>query len=170
MQGSMNRHLIGCLFIVFWHLIGCGHDPRLGASIEAPFLPYVAEFEKQCGCEVIDIPITFQTLSDEDNAGECWDYFEFFQGFQEIMIDEEWWNKASDVHREQLIFHELGHCRLHRSHLETYDGSFPISLMYPKMGMISSWHYRTNRLKYFDELFQRGDFQPTQFSKPVSEK
>ncbi len=150
------RNILKYLYLAL--LTACGHDPRLGASIEAPFLPHVAEFERACGCKVIDIPITFQKI-DDANAGECWDYSYPFEGFQEIMIDREWWYEANPREQEQLIFHELGHCRLHRQHTESMQGAFPISLMYPKMGRIPNWFYVQNRSQYFDELFQRNNFE-----------
>lgn len=36
--------------------------------------------------------------------------------FSEIVIDEEFWSDATDLQREYVVFHELGHCFLDRDH------------------------------------------------------
>lgn len=159
MRGSISKP-IGYLFVLIWQLISCGgHDPRLGAVIEAPFLPFVKTFESECKCKVFDIPITFQEI-DIAHAGECWNYVWLLNSYSEVAIDADWWKRARDDMREQLILHELGHCVLHREHNNALVGTYPLSLMYSVAGQIGSTYYAENRQNYFDELFQRNAFEP----------
>ena len=48
---------------------------------------------------------------------------------REIVIRQSFWNGVSESYRKALIFHELGHCALNRSHKdEKYLGN-PVSIM-----------------------------------------
>ena len=52
-------------------------------------------------------------------------------GHKDIVIKQPYWNTLGDYGREQLIFHELGHCALNRDHdnnKDIYD--CPMSIMY----------------------------------------
>lgn len=156
----------GCISSLFFLLLSCSHDPRMGASIEAPFLPYVDAFEHECGCKVLDVPITFSKLQDS-HVGECQNYVVLTESFSEIFIDREYWDSASIARREQLIFHELGHCVLRREHLLTKRSGFPISLMYPEIDRIPDFWYAIYRKIYLDELFQRGEFATERRTSPI---
>jgi hypothetical protein len=69
-----------------------------------------------------------------------------------IMIDEESWQHYPDIRKEQLMFHELGHCALDRPHVEEEDPeNLPVSLMYPVM--MNDSLYRLHRETYIKELF-----------------
>lgn len=80
----------------------------------------------------------------------------------EIEVRKEYWDSASDVSKEVLLFHELGHCILYRlapnnGHISTENSDhMPVSIMYP----IDIWgsygaqqYYTTNRQVYIHELF-----------------
>jgi hypothetical protein len=70
-----------------------------------------------------------------------------------IKINEYLWRQISSARKEELIFHELGHCFLNRYHENSVDPqNYPISIM--------NWYqlgpsiYATNRYaKYMSELF-----------------
>ena len=72
-----------------------------------------------------------------------------------ITINEKYWNGSSDVQKELLMYHELGHCILNRYH----DGNatielgvvVPESIMYPYM--FDAAIYENKRIDYLDELF-----------------
>ncbi len=46
-------------------------------------------------------------------VGICWE-----TSPEKIVIDKKFWDKASSEVRKILIFHELGHCVLHRDHYD----------------------------------------------------
>lgn len=73
-----------------------------------------------------------------------------------IEIDESEWYDMSPMRREQLLFHELGHCLLGRDHnIKTMLGidniDIPVSIMYPYL--FNTWHYENNYQHYISELF-----------------
>ncbi len=77
-------------------------------------------------------------------------------GIMIIKVHDESWAKMGPYEREELIFHELGHCILARPHCTAKDkGGMPISLMYPTM--TPKDHYKKNRKEMINELF---DFDP----------
>ena len=52
-------------------------------------------------------------------------------GFGIVKINRALWKTLNSAHREELIFHELGHCVLDRLHDTTLVGGIPKSVMYP---------------------------------------
>jgi len=66
-----------------------------------------------------NVVVIFEEIKDEEHGravGLCYPY----PWQPKIVIDTEWWNKwyRADSEREQLMFHELGHCILNREHTE----------------------------------------------------
>lgn len=70
-----------------------------------------------------------------------------------ITIKASAWALLTEPEREELIFHELGHCVLGRVHNSTMDGSGdPVSLMNPyPIGPVT---YSSHRADYLVELFK----------------
>ncbi len=68
-----------------------------------------------------------------------------------VYIDIDAWGRFSDLIREELIFHELGHCLLRRLHCNREFGGVPLSLMC--YYLVSLEHYERFRDNYIDELF-----------------
>lgn len=69
-----------------------------------------------------------------------------------IEIKEAIWGVLSEEEKEALIYHELAHCFLKRSHCEEIRDDAPVSLMYPSL--IDGPTYKNNREKYVNELFK----------------
>lgn len=74
-----------------------------------------------------------------------------------IILNTVKWNVFNEWEREALVFHELGHCLLHRDHVESMvsrdEKMIPKSLMFP---YLLSWEtYLLNRDYYLEELFSR---------------
>lgn len=76
-----------------------------------------------------------------------------------IVFDDKWWNDATFFQREQLVFHELGHCVLNRGHKDskviTTLGEIPSSIMYDHV--IEPEIYVRHRNEYILELFTEID-------------
>ncbi|MEM6722957.1 MAG: putative metallopeptidase [Bacteroidota bacterium] len=85
----------------------------------------------------------------EDASGACQQGEPSF-----ILVDQEWWNNASEMEREFLIFHELGHCFLLREHLDDQhtDGSC-VSMMHSSSSICDNKYNTETRQAYLDELF-----------------
>ena len=141
---------INCLILIFVLLIGCGKtlldpstwgskpvvkDPRRNNSTNTELGYYVGRFETSYGKKVDDVPVNFANDLDEKLgkgvAGVCWAWT---GGQREVEINSNYWSDFTDEQREQLVFHELGHCVLNKSHDDGTDGdNCPSSIMRPQM-------------------------------------
>ena len=75
------------------------------------------------------------------------------ESYPEIKIDRTDYALLSNVRREALLFHELGHCLLNRVHDDdTYDDGRPKSLM--NKYIIGEYYYSSYYDEYMRELFR----------------
>lgn len=130
---------------------------RKGILFDSELLPYVEEFERRCNCEV-EVTTRFEPLT-SPIAGVCTGHSELLPDiFKSIGINKEWWITASHWEKENLIFHELGHCVLNMDHDEemirdSFLGGRPKSIMYPEI--LPPFTYLINREEYLDRFFNR---------------
>ena len=69
-----------------------------------------------------------------------------------IKIDRDYWNKASQYKRINLIFHELGHCVLGRDHVEwKTPNECPPSFMHNSI--VSNYCLKKYYKNYLKEMF-----------------
>ena len=118
-------------------------------SINPDFQPYVNKFEEQIG-ELVEIDIEYNTL-EEPVVGRC---IKWTDGYRNIEIDPTYWPKHNNTQKEELLFHELGHCILDRDHDETIISadkyySIPKSIMYP---YVFEYEYYLYETYYINEL------------------
>lgn len=129
-------------------LSGCG--PVQTGTVDPDLAPYVTRFEQLWGYKV-----TFaveQAVIDPKYGGICYD---MATATPVVAINSIYWYTLTDDEKEELMFHELGHCALKRQHREDLnsDGS-PVSVMYHQMfGNLVQYH--SNRNAYIKELFGR---------------
>lgn len=78
------------------------------------FSPYIQEFEEHYDIDISNVPIFFDSFEFNLVVGVCiiWED----NDDREIRINEYWWELLTDKQKEQLIFHELGHCVFDRKH------------------------------------------------------
>lgn len=145
------------LSITLGMLAGCGKGLTSGpVSVDPEFLEYVQSFQSEGALRGKDvtaagISIQFGDMPSEDTNGLC----QMSGSSRAIYINRTFWSGAADSQREELIFHELGHCVLLRAHdthlMLTGNGFSPESIMYPSL---PSWgDYEAERARYLDELF-----------------
>lgn len=120
------------LFILFT-LVACSRSYlRIQGGVDPAFKKYVDDFEGIYHTPN-HIPIHFTGGSTvlEEFSGECLTYSD---GEKQILIDTHYWSQMVDSEREELIFHELGHCVFNRDHVATIlsDGC-PKSIMFPQV-------------------------------------
>lgn len=149
---------LGLFIGAFWFL-GCteqeSYDYRTAISPE--FRVYFERFETEAATRGIDIDWSAQyiytslTSIESDAVGQCLTYE---QGRNDLLIDEDYWSRSSDTNREFLIFHELGHCVLQRSHIDSSnpDGTCQ-SIMNSGNDSCRKNYNITTRTQYLDELF-----------------
>ncbi len=130
--------------------------PYLG--VDEALWVYFDRFEKEGierGLEIdlrqAEVTGVIEELEEDGVAGQC-TYGSHRSNH--VIVDKAFWDNASDLLREFVIFHELGHCDLARDHREAYnpDGTCQ-SIMASGAGDCRD-NYRTfTRSSYLDELF-----------------
>lgn len=66
-----------------------------------------------------------------------------------VLILDSYWESASIADKEQLIYHELGHCILDRKHLDgKLDSGIPISIM-------DTFHFDRSTYIYYHDYYMR---------------
>jgi len=174
----MKNKFIG--LAILWCLLAsfsCGKDDDLKVqNIDDEFKDYVASFVNEGALRGLDInfedynvDIVFGDLDTLQLSGVC-DEISSDDDF-EITIDEDIWPRLNSRQREELIFHELGHCFLGRPHKNEL-----ISLGEVCMSTMSSGGfcmrdlYDKNWKKYYiDELFNESAPVPDWYAEPVVE-
>ena len=147
-------------------LLACKQDDIVSpvqSSISFPLVDEAlwdsfADFEEeavlrglQFDLSALQITASIREISEEYVAGTC-----TYSNFEpnRIIIDQEFWNAASRLSREMVVFHELGHCVLLRDHREsTSTDGFCLSIMRSGIGNCRDAYNMQNREYYLDELF-----------------
>lgn len=70
-----------------------------------------------------------------------------------VIIHPTLWLNATDEKKEQVIFHELGHCYLQRGHDDGKDENGRCKSIMHSSSDVCSLNYAENRTEYLDELF-----------------
>ena len=90
-------------------------------------------------------------IQDDHVAGKC-KHFDANPAM--IMIDQEFWKDAHDLHKEYVVFHELGHCILNRRHLNQANDSGACQSIMASDNRVCGFNYSLDTRKgYLDELF-----------------
>lgn len=127
-------------------------------NVESPLWPYFERFEKEAATRGIIVDLvaeqisgTIEPIDQATVVGTC-SYGGFSPG--RIVIDSDFWSRASTLGKEMIIFHELGHCFLHRDHKEGRrpDGSC-VSIMRSGLERCRDAYSSTTKPYYLDELF-----------------
>lgn len=71
-----------------------------------------------------------------------------------IIVDKTFWETASDLKKELIVFHELGHCVLNRRHNDEAEGGICRSIMRTGETACLANYTEQTRAVYLDELFR----------------
>jgi len=119
---------------------------------------YYSEFEVEAqkrGVTIdlnsLDLESSISEISENGVAGTCQYHSE---NPNRIRIDKTFWNGASELLREMVVFHELGHCVLYRGHFENFnEDGICLSIMNSGLADCRVHYSESNRDLYLDELF-----------------
>lgn len=144
--------------VVFYEPLSGRKPPGSSRKVELDLQPYVERFEELWGNK-ISFPVVFSNL-EHLTAGKC---TVWFFGDKIVEVDSAYFLILNELEREQLIFHELGHCALkrmeHSNERIIFEGETrkaPKSIMHETLfNMYDMRFYRKNRQYYLDELFGR---------------
>jgi len=157
----MNRRIaihiltIWCTLGVF--VVGCQPDNAtpavvLDSRLEAIYARFRAEAEKRgVTVDLSQLSGQITDIAEANVQGRC--EHSATQG-NRILIDEAFWNDASSLAQEYVVFHELGHCVLDRRHLdEAKNDGTCVSMMQSGSGSCRMIYTNQTRTSYLDELF-----------------
>jgi len=128
------------------------------SNVDPELWSYYSKFETEAKLRGFDYDLNALQISgeileiSEDNvAGSC----RFGNHINnEVTIDRGFWNRSSDLLKEFVIFHELGHCVLLRDHDESTDGQGRcLSIMRSGLTNCRDSYSQQNRNGFIDELF-----------------
>ena len=136
-------------------------SPLAIASVDESLQPYFSAFEEAAAARGFSVDLaeagieaTIQLINEENVAGQC-TYHPARPN--EIVIDAEYWQRASTLGQEFVVFHELGHCYLSRDHLDHANSAgVCISMMASGLGDCRNAYSHMTRESYLDELFFGG--------------
>lgn len=135
--------------IILATLLGCStYVPNV--KLEVSVIPHVKEFEMLCNCKT-NIPIHFVDL-EKDIIGKCW-WFKGPASLRYIELDTKYWLKSNYYQREEVIFHEFGHCILNREHNDISSNGHARSMM----NSHTSREYQMMRDYYVYELLHESN-------------
>ena len=125
-------------------------DPELQPYFDL-FLEEGSKRGKNIQIEDFQIAASIEEITKNSVAGQC---TQTEGAMSEVLIDQQYWRGYTPLQREALIFHELGHCILKRSHLDDKDPDGNcISIMESGGGNCVFLYNEENRSHYLDELF-----------------
>lgn len=119
---------------------------RILGSFVGDALPYAAFGFHVTTLVVLDPGLTSEATG-EPTPGVC------YQRSRTIVLNRDLWRVYSDVEREIVLYHELGHCELDRRHTHgRLDTGGPVSVM--NQGTVrDATYYLADRTQYVRELF-----------------
>lgn len=149
------KYIIALLGL-FIMVISCGKEDLVETDAELqPYFDLFAEEAAKRGF-VVDydaerIEGLLQDIPNTSIQGQC---FHNENIPKKVVIDVTYWENASKLEKEFIIYHELGHCFLDRGHLDDSDGNgLCVSIMHSSPGVCNFSLTPTNRDSYLDELF-----------------
>lgn len=152
MRNTQNWISGSLIFVVIISLGGCGRERTRDLG---EFEPYVAAFEDLAqrhgrDIHIYDLVVKFGEMHHDLERGSC-----EIRSSQAptITIRKDTWESMSEEEQQELIFHELGHCVLARSHRDDVSPQgIPMSIM--NSFMIPQPIYQYNQDYYLRELFK----------------
>ena len=155
--------LLFLLCIVF--ASSCQNDPVvednseiINASIPPSLTPFfetfrakALEYDLVIDYSVANVTAEIIIINEGSVAGSCTTNG---HDLRHITIDQTFWNQASHLVKEMVIFHELGHCILGRGHREdSFSNGICRSIMRSGLGTCSDAYIPQNRDYFIQELF-----------------
>lgn len=148
------------ILFIFSTLILSACAKEKGTNIDASFSRYTDRFVYYAKSLGKPVNMNNVTISFSNSLGRSADGYEILgtcmrsgYGVPEVKINIERWSTADYYWREQLIFHELGHCVLGRDHTEVKSAAGELASIMNPFHLGES--YKTYQADYIRELFTR---------------
>ena len=130
-------------------------EPKI---VEAELQVYFDMFVSEASAHGVEIDLTqidiggyVQNIETTGTIGQCISYSD---GSNEVVVDARNWDRVDQEEKEYVVFHELGHCILKRSHNDSQDNyGVCQSIMQSGEGLCQSRYDLNNRTAMLQELF-----------------
>ena len=128
-------------------------------NVDQRLWSYFQDFESEAAMRGYDVDLNLMNVTGEISGihdgnviGTC------SYGYRRpnaVTIDDTFWSRNGLLSREEVVFHELGHCILGRDHTEQIvNNGFCASIMRSGTGSCKTAYTLANRSYYLDELFE----------------
>lgn len=121
--------------------------------VDVRAMPYIKSFEREAGFKIPFVRVAFVSSfgkkhEKKKTIGLC------DKVAQQIYLPGYKWDDMDEYQREELVFHEIGHCVLGKKHdkRKIKDSDCPYSIMHPKV--IPTKCYKKYRRHYINQLLQ----------------
>jgi len=151
------------IFVVAYLMSACVKEEsaqlRNTLVIDTSLQPYFDLFEAEGqargqNIDMVAAQIAGEIINIEEDkvVGQC---SSFTNSDRKVLrIDKAYWEQVSNLEREFVVFHELGHCYLGRGHLNKKDNLGNCnSMMHSGLNGCHFKYTTTSRTAYLDELF-----------------
>lgn len=99
----------------------------------------------------LDIGAYVKNIETTGTIGQCISYSD---GSNDVVVDARNWERIDEEEKEYVVFHELGHCILKKSHNDMQDDTgVCLSIMQSGEGLCQSNYNLNNRSAMLQELF-----------------
>ncbi|NNE30085.1 MAG: hypothetical protein HKN16_10625 [Saprospiraceae bacterium] len=141
-------------------LSACTNEEENLVIIDPALQTYVYRFIDEGAERNVDVDFTLEGITIEiENIetngvpGQCQSYD---GGANILLIDPQFWSAYSEVKKELLLFHELGHCYLGLAHDDNKDENGNcLSIMHSSSSVCEIDFSGENREQLLDELFEK---------------
>ena len=148
------------IFMVAASLFMTSCEPELEVLVvvDNPVQTYFDRFVDEAAIRGMDVAYaTSQVearigdIKEQNVIGQCsWNQ----QHQHSIVLEQDYWRNATDMQREFLVFHELGHCVIGRGHRDESDTNGNcMSIMSSGTGDCRVVYNSSNRDRLLNELF-----------------
>ncbi len=157
MNKKTHFGLVG-LTVILITISSCQKDDTFNYVVDAPLQDYFDRFASAAAArgvlidyESLRISGSLRIIAAAQVIGQC---IHSDKEPNTVVIDRLYWTHATDLEKEFLVFHELGHCALHRGHTDHSNGQGDcISIMTSGTGICKVNYTASNRESLLDELF-----------------
>ena len=159
MQKTSKHLVIGAICCLVMLGSACEKEEAILSKVDEDLQPYFERFDVEATARGLDFSLEMEELeadilsiSRDGVLGQC-HYSDEAPNIVEI--DDEFWARATDLEKEYVVFHELGHCVLGRDHDDSRSANGTCSSMMQSGLTNCRVEYNTsNRDDYIDELFE----------------
>jgi len=131
----MKNTLYLCALLIFFAACSTEDAKFSNINVEEAFEPYVAAFIEEGAKRGYDIDfedtgLTIVFGNTPNASASCSEIAGHDWGSHQIIVNKDAWVSLNDSLQQRLIFHELGHCELNRTHFnEKFEDGSWVSIM-----------------------------------------